>query len=181
MELETLRTLPAKDQQTFLLGRIASETTSMDAALRLVNAALRGQRNVDAYLDAPDFFSANAKQCRILINKHPNLTDETRKAVLGAVSASSKTYTQRNRYIHDLLRSDLLDKSWELASLSRRPEGATEFETVSFDDMVGLVRELVTATWRLRASALYILQGTWEGMTFGAVDGEWDGSANYTR
>lgn len=181
MELETLRALPAKDQQTFLLGRIASETTSMDAALRFVNAALRGQRNVDAYLDAPNFFSTNAKECRKLIKDHPELTAETRTAVQGAVLAGSKAYTRRNRYIHDLLRRDLLDTSWELAPLSRRPEGEPEFETVSFDEMVALVREIIAATWRLRGSALYILQGTWEGMTFGAVDGVWDGSASYIR
>jgi hypothetical protein len=61
MELETLRALPTKDQQTFLLGRIALETTSMDAALRFVNAALRGHRNVDAYLDAPVFSAPTPK------------------------------------------------------------------------------------------------------------------------
>ena len=115
MELEILRTLPARDQQIFLLGRIASETTSMDAALRFVNAALRGERNVDAYLDAPDFFSTNAKECQKLLRDHPELTVETRAAVLAAVSAGSKAYTRRNRYIHDLLRKDLLDTSWQLA------------------------------------------------------------------
>jgi hypothetical protein len=181
MELEMLRTLPAKDQQIFLLGRIASETTSMDAALRFVNAALRDQRNVDAYLDAPNFFSSNAKECQKLIRNHPELSSETRKAVLGAVSAGSKAYARRNRFIHDLLKKDLLVTSWELAPLSRQPEGAPEFETVSFDDMVALVREIIAATWRLRGSALYILQGTWEGMTFGTVEGDWDGSASYIR
>jgi hypothetical protein len=101
--------------------------------------------------------------------------------VLGAVSAGSKAYTRRNRFIHDLLRNDLFDTSWEPAPLTRPPEGAPEFETVSFDDMVALVREIITATWRLRGSALYVLQRTWEGMTFGAVDGAWDGSASYIR
>jgi hypothetical protein len=181
MELEALRTLSAKDQQTFLLGRIASETTRMDAALRLVNAALRGRRDVDAYLDAPNFFSTNIKACRELLKGHPELDDETRAAVRGTLSASSKAYTRRNRYIHDLLRKDLLDTSWELVPLPRQAESAPVFETVSFDDMVALVREIVAVTWRLRGAAMYILQGTWEGMTFGAVDGDWDGSASNIR
>jgi len=149
--------------------------------LRLLNAALRGQRNVDAYLDAPDFFSTNARKCRKLLKEHLDLAAETRTAALAAVSAGSNAYARRNRYIHDFLRKDLLDTSWELAPLSRQPDGTPEFETVSFDDMVALVREIITATWRLRGSALYVLQGTWESMAFGNVQGEWDGSASHSR
>lgn len=89
--------------------------------------------------------------------------------------------TRRNRYIHDLLRSDLLDQSWELAHLSRQAEGSPDFEAVSFDDMVALVLELVTAKWRLRGCALYILTGSWAGMAFGEVEGEWDGGATTSR
>jgi hypothetical protein len=181
MDLESLRALPVKDQQIFLLGRIASETTSMDAALRFVNAALRGQGNVDAYLDAPDFFSTNAKACQKLVKQNSDVDDETRKAVLSAVLAGSKAYSRRNRYIHDLLRRDLLDQSWQLAPLTRQPESSPEFEAVSFDDMVALVLEIVTATWRLRGCALYILQGSWAEMALGAVEGEWDGKATYAQ
>jgi hypothetical protein len=181
MELELLRALPLKDQQVFLLGRIASETTSMDAALRFLNAALRGQNNVDAHLDAPNFFSTNAKECQKLVRQNPGVDAETREAVLSAVHAGSQAYSRRNRYIHDLLRRDLLDQSWQLAPLSRQPESSPEFEAVSFDDMVALVRELITAKWRLRSCALYVLQGTWEEMALGAVEGDWDGNASYIQ
>lgn len=60
-DLEMLRSFKTKDQQTFLLGRIAPDATSVDASLRSVNAALRGQRNLDAYVDVPNIFSTNAK------------------------------------------------------------------------------------------------------------------------
>jgi hypothetical protein len=181
MDLDTLRALPVTDQRVFLLGRIAAETTSMDAALRLLNGALRGQYDIDAYLDAPDFFSKNARECRKLLNKRDEIDDETRKAVLRAITLASDAYTKRNRYVHDLLRDDLLDRSWELARLSRQPEGQPEFETVSFDDMVSLVLQLVTATWKLRGCALYVLNGSWSGIALGQVAGEWDGSSNFSR
>lgn len=93
MELESLRALPLADQQIFLLGRIAAETTSMDAALRLVHAALRGQNNIDAFLDSPDLFSTNARECNKLIKDHGDLDDATRKAAVRAVSIASKIYT----------------------------------------------------------------------------------------
>jgi hypothetical protein len=181
MELDALRALPITDQQTFLLGRIAGETTRMDAALRLLHAALRGEQDLDAFLDAPNFFTTNAKECRKLTKEHPAIDDGTRSAVLRAVTFAGNHYTRRNRYIHDLLRRDLLDRSWELARLSRQGGGTPASEPVSFEAAVALVRGLVAATWRLRGCALYVLNHSWEGMALGEVQGEWDGSATYTR
>lgn len=181
MELSALRELPVTDQQTFLLGRIAGETTRMDAALRLLHAALRGEQDIDAFLDAPNFFTTNAKECRKLTKEHPAIDDETRSAVLRAVTFAGGHYTRRNPYIHDMLRRDLLDRSWELARLSRQDEGSPSSEPVSFDDAVALVTGLVAATWRLRACAMYVLNRSWEGIALGEVEGEWDGSANYVR
>ena len=89
MELAHLRSLPAADQQTFLLGRIAGETTSMDAALRFVNAALRGRRDIDAFLESPDYFSSNVKACRKLADEHEDLSPELRKALAKALKNSS--------------------------------------------------------------------------------------------
>lgn len=153
----------------------------MDAALRFVHAALHGRRDVDAYLDAPDYFSTNARECKRLIRNHADLDPAVRLAVNKAISAASATYTRRNRYVHDLLRESLVDPNWEIARLSRQPEGAPEFESVTFDDMVDLVRQLVTAKWRLRGCALYILNRGWESIALGDVAGEWDGSASSTR
>ena len=78
MELTALRTLSMTDQQTFLPGRIATETTSMDAALRLLHAALNARHDIDAFLDAPAFFSTNVKECKKLVEDHVGLDDETR-------------------------------------------------------------------------------------------------------
>lgn len=62
MKLKHLRRLPASDQRTHLLGWITAEATRMDSGLRMFNAALRGKRELDALLDAPDFFSRNLKE-----------------------------------------------------------------------------------------------------------------------
>ncbi len=149
----------------------------MDAALRLLHAALQDRHDLDALLDAPDFFSTNAKTCRQLVKDHSQLSNAFRRAVLSAISAGSTAYTKRNRYIHDVLTENLLDHRWEGASLSRRGDEAPRAVATSFEDAVSLVLELVTATWRLRACALHLLTGEWESMTFGQVSGRWDGSA----
>lgn len=181
MELDQLRTLNISDQQVFLLGRIGMETTSVDAALRLVHAALRGRHDIDAFLDAPNFVSTIVKECRTLVRDHQTLTPQARKAVLSAVNAAGKTYTRRNRFTHDLLRNDLLDRSWELARLTRQPEGHPDFEPTSFQDMVDLVTSLVALKFRLRGCALFVLNGSWAGMALGQVEGHWDGSATSSR
>jgi hypothetical protein len=180
VELHVLRALPVPDQQTFLIGRIAEETTRMDAALRMVHAALRGEHDIDAFLDAPNFFSSSARECKILVKEHPTLDADTRAAINHSVTFASQCYTRRNRYIHDVLTQDLLDRSWELSHLSRQPLGV-QAEVVSFDDAVALVTDLVTATWRLRGCAMYALNRGWGGMAFGEVEGDWDGTASYSR
>ncbi|MDD1477896.1 hypothetical protein [Arthrobacter sp. H16F315] len=181
MKLEKLRALAPADQQIFLLGRIALETSRLDASLRFVHAALSGQNNVDAFLDAPDNFSVNVKKCRQLIDTHLTLNDQAGAAVLDAVVAARNVYQRRNRYTHDFLRKDLLNQGWELARLSRQCADAPEVMAVSFDDMVNLVTDLIAATWRLRGCAIYVLTGGWAGTAFGTVEGQWDGSATLTR
>lgn len=181
MRLETLEGLPVSDQQTFLLGRIVAETTRMDAALRFLHAALRGEHDVLASLDAPDRYSDNSKQCRRLIGDHNTVDDETRAAVLAALASADENYARRNRYAHDMLRRDVLDRSWELARLSRQAEGEPDAKQVSFADAVALVTDIVAVTWRLRACGLYVLTRKWEGMALGYVTGDWDGNASYVR
>lgn len=157
------------------------ETTSMDAALRLVHAALRGEHDIEAFLDAPNFVSTIVKECRILVHDHETLTPQAKKAVLSALNAAGKAYTRRNRFTHDLLRDDLLDRSWELARLTRPAKSRPDFEPTSFEDMVDLVTSLVAVKFRLRGCALFVLNGSWAGMALGEVKGDWDGSATSTR
>lgn len=181
MELEELRRLPAADQQVFLLGRIAAETTSMEAALRFLHAALRGLRSLDAYLDAPTYVSSIIRECQTLAREHAELDAESQTAIRATLRSTKDAYALRNRFTHDLLREDLLDRSWELARLTRQPEGAPDLSGTSFDDMVALVLNLIAAKYRLRGSAIFVLQGTWRGLAFGSVQGEWDGSVTYDR
>ncbi|WP_162942731.1 hypothetical protein [Cryobacterium soli] len=158
-----------------------AQTSSLDIALRFVNSALHGHHNVDAYLDAPDNFSKNVRSCSQLARAHVDLEESTRLAVLDAIAAAETVYKQRNRYMHDFLREDLLSQGWELARLTRQPDEMAESMPVSFDDMVTLVLELTTVTWRLRGCGLYVLGGQWEAMALGTVQGLWDGKATTSR
>ena len=65
--------------------------------------------------------------------------------------------------------------------MSRQPEGEPSFEPVTFDDMVALVCDLVTVTWKLRGCACYIINGTFSGIALGWVRGDWDGNASCVR
>ncbi|OII18439.1 hypothetical protein [Curtobacterium sp. MCBA15_013] len=181
MDLRTLRTLPSSDQRVFLLGRITAETTSVDAALRFVHAALRGRHEIDAYLDAPRYITTIVKECKALLATHDSIDETGRRAVNATLTAANKMYTSRNRFIHDMLRADLLSGGWELAGLERQPDGEQNITATTFDGMVGLVEDLVGVTWRLRGAALYILNGSWSGLATGAVEGQWDGSADYVN
>ncbi|MBF4615488.1 hypothetical protein [Curtobacterium sp. VKM Ac-1376] len=67
MELDLLRSLPSSDQRVFLLGRVTSETTRFDAALRFVHAALRGRHEIEAFLDAPRYITTIVKECKTLL------------------------------------------------------------------------------------------------------------------
>lgn len=115
MELDALRALPPSDQRVFLLGRITSETTSLDAALRFVHAALRGRHEIDAFLDAPRFITTIVKECKALLAQHDRIDDVGRRAVNATLTAANKLYATRNRFVHDMLRADLLSGRWELA------------------------------------------------------------------
>lgn len=150
------RAPPPSGQRLFLLGRITAETTSLDAALRFVHAALRGRHE-----------------------RHDGIDDGGRRAIHSTLTAANKLYATRNRYIHDLLRADLLSGGWELAGLERQSDGEQNITATTFDGMVQLVEDLVGVTWRLRGAAFYILNGSWIGLSTGAVEGQWDGSADY--
>jgi len=108
VDLDTLRTLPASDQRLFLLGRVTAETTSLDAALRFVHAALRGRHEVDAFLDAPRYITTIVKECKALLAQHDGIDDAGRRAVKATLTAANKLYATRNRFVHDMLRADLL-------------------------------------------------------------------------
>lgn len=179
MDLEALYALTPADQRTFLLGRLVAETTSMDAALRWLHAVLDGQDDVDAFRDAPDVFRQNVRTCTRLLRTDGRVSDEERAKILATLEDAGSVYDRRNRFVHDLLREDLLSsEQWELLRLNRR---GAEFTTTNAGDMVNLVGELVGMTYQLRGAALYLLQGRWAAWALGTVEGQWDGSADAER
>jgi len=179
MDIEQVRDLSDEDQRVFLLGRVASETTRMDAALRMLHAALRGEHSVDAFLDAPNFVSTLVKECRSLLSAYGELDEGALRAVRRTLTDASAAYSRRNRFMHDMLRADLLTREWQLAGLVRRADGEQPVEPTRFDNMVGLVCDLVGVTWRVRGAAFYVHNRSWQGSALGAVTGQWDGSAEY--
>lgn len=97
------RAPPPSGQRLFLLGRIAAETTSLDAALRFVHAALRWRHEIDATLDAPRYITSIAKECKTLLADYDGIDDAGRRAVNATLTAANKLYATRNRYVHDML------------------------------------------------------------------------------
>ena len=158
---------------------MTAEATSLDAALRFVHAALRGRHEIDAFLDAPRYITTIVKECKAPLAQHDGIDATGRRAVNATLTAANKLYTSRNRFIHDMLRADLLSGGWELAGLERQPDGEQNVTATTFDGMVGLVEDLVGVVWRLRGAAFYILNGSWSGLATRPVEGQWDGSADY--
>jgi len=175
MDLDALYALPPADQRTFLLGRLSTETTRMDIALRFLNAALDGVGEVDAFRDAPDRLQPNVDECEAKVAATDRLSNDERPLVSGTLDAARTVYQRRNRFVHDLLREDLFTKDWELLRLNRNGE---EFTTTNAADMIALVCELVSVTYRLRGAAIYALQGGWAAMALGDVRGRWDGTVD---
>lgn len=136
MDLNTLRTLPPSDQRVFLLGRVISETTSLEAALRFVHAALRGRHEISAFLDAPRYITTIVKERIALLPQHDGIDEAGRPAVNATLNTANKLYTSRSRYIHDRLPTDLLSGGWELAGLERQHDGDQIITATIFNGMV---------------------------------------------
>jgi hypothetical protein len=151
----------------------------MDLLMRFLNAVLRGEREVSAFLDSPDNFTRNSEDCLVRIQADNNLDVRTSEALLASVRGAIVAYKRRNRFVHDLLQEDLLFGDWELMPLRRLPGGNESGEKVDFDGMVEVVEQLLTATLRLRGGAMHVLQGGWDRLAFGPVRGAWDGTAVY--
>lgn len=186
VELDALRNLPTDDQQVFLLGRILSETTRLDGMLRLLHSALRNEReglDMLALYDSPDSFAKSATECLHLIDQRDGLDHATRAALQASVVAARAAYKRRNRFVHDLLREDFLNRGWwELSRMQRRAgEIEPETEILTFDDVVHVVLDLVAAVWRLRGASLFVISGRWEAYAVGEVEGHWDGTATASR
>ncbi|MEV8136803.1 hypothetical protein [Microbacterium aurantiacum] len=193
MDVEELHQLATADRWVFVIGRIATDAVAMDAALRGVHASLRGRDDRNALLEAPDGWSATMRECVDKLSAH-DLDDTMRSAIRAALDDAGRAWSDRNRYMHDLL-VDSIDVDDEPPTIEResraeddryrlrlaRKKNAPEHETVSLDDAINLVLALVAARWRLRAARSFLTNRStvWRGMLVGHVQGSWDGNADW--
>lgn len=193
MDVEELQQLATADRWVFVIGRIATDAVAMDAALRGVHASLRGRDDRNALLEAPDGWSATMRECVDKLSAH-DLDDTMRSAIRAALDDAGRAWSDRNRYMHDLL-VDSIDIDDEPPTIEREPRAeddryrlrlarktnAPEHESVSLDDAINLVLALVAARWRLRAARSFLTNRStvWRGMLVGHVQGGWDGNADW--
>lgn len=164
VKIEEVQELPRADQLTFLRGRIVEASLSMEVVLRYLHVQLHGGVNFDAALDTPQQFSQLANGCLAAATSLDRLNDSTRPLVLSSIAQAARLYERRNRIIHDLLQRDLLhEEQWKLSRVSRpRKERESELPEpvpISPDEMIDLVHEFISATWRLRGVLWTLMVG----------------------
>ncbi|WP_454172192.1 hypothetical protein [Microbacterium maritypicum] len=192
MNLKQLRKLPASDQWTFVRGRIAESSVELDAALRGLHAQLRGLDSREAMLSASKNWSIVADQCRTMMPCAPVPDRNVHVAISSAIDSAAAAYEERNRYMHDLLAADVDDElvpdpdrirqegDYYLLALATK-SGGPGVTLVTLDRAIDVVLRLTTETWRLRAARGYLAgRTTWKSLLMGVVEGEWDGTANWT-
>lgn len=123
-----------------------------------------------------------------------DLDEAIRQAIDSALTDAGNAWNSRNRYMHDLLVETIdIDDEPPTVEVSPRAaddryrirlshkKGAPAYESVTADDVVELIRDLVAARWRLRAARIFPATGSdvWRGMLTGSVQGEWDGNAGW--
>ncbi len=92
-------------------------------------------------------------------------------------------YEQRNRFVHDALRRNLVsEQQWERSKLWRPKreigESLPDPEPVSAEEMVALIFDLIRTTWRLRGVLWSLIGPSQEAspyLTHPFVP-QWDGS-----
>ena len=113
-------------------------------------------------------------------------------AIGAAIDSASAAYDERNRFMHDLLVADIDDELLPDAERIKQEgdryllrlvskAGVAGVSVVTLDEAIGVVLTLSAETWRLRAARGYLAgRTTWRSLLLGAVEGEWDGTANWT-
>lgn len=192
MDLEQLDQLPSADQWTFILGKIAEAAVTLDAALRALHAQLRGLNTREALLSASQNWTLVADQCRTMIACAAVTDRNVHSAISASIDSAAAAYDERNRYMHDLLTADVDDEllpdanrirqqgDYYLLRLTRKAN-TPAVTLVTLDEARGVVTTLVAASWRLRAARGYLAgQTIWRTLLLGSLEGEWDGTANWT-
>ncbi|WP_138946757.1 hypothetical protein [Plantibacter sp. M259] len=178
----------------YIVGRIAVESVNVDARLRAVLAALNGRTDRDALLEASPPWTTTLTNLKARLNVMP-YSAKSREAILKAISDADAAWNERNRYVHDLLVESIAadDELHPEATASPRREdrlrvrlardkkrSAPDAQIVSLDQAVELTLQLVAVGWRLRAAQGHLAgTTTWNGLLFGYVTGNWDGSAEW--
>lgn len=194
MNLQGLPKLSARHLWVYIVGRIAIESTNVDARLRALLAVLNGRMDRDALLEAAPPWTTTLTNCKARLNVMP-YSEKTRDAILTAINDADAAWNERNRYVHDLLvESIAADDTFHPEAtalpgkenrlrvrLARDKKGiAPNAQVVSLGQAVELIHQLVAVGWRLRAAQGHLVGATtWNGLLFGYVTGGWDGSAEW--
>lgn len=183
MDLDAVRALPLADQMTFLRGRILEEALSLEAVSRYLHVRLSGGTNLEDALHTPQQFQTLIAECALRARQCGQLSGRTRPLALEAISKAAALYEQRNRFVHDALRRNLVsEQQWERSKLWRPKreigESLPDPEPVSAEGMVALIFDLIRTTWRLRGVLWSLIGPSQEAspyLTHPFVP-QWDGS-----
>lgn len=192
MDLEALQQLSHQDRWTFVRGRIAETSVALDAALRGLHAQLRGLDSVEALLAAPQNWTRTLELCQTM-TAHVAIGDESVRSAIGrTIDEAAAAYELRNRYMHDLLTTDIGEEELPDPTAVKKESGyflvklsgkgkAPSVTNVTLEEAVETVEGLIAATWKLRAARGYLAgQTTWLTALLGELEGEWDGNATWT-
>ncbi|MFT2751082.1 hypothetical protein [Clavibacter sp. Sh2088] len=186
MDLETVKALPMADQMTFLRGRIVDEALRLEAAARYLHVRLNGASDLDAALDTPQHFKSLIAECAELVPHCERLHDGIRPVALDAIITAGALYQLRNRFVHDVLRTNLVsEQAWEMSKISR-PKSEVgnplpDPEPVSAEDMIVQILEIIRTTWRLRG-VIWSMIGSSRGISpflTHPFAPQWDGTFLY--
>lgn len=178
-----MRALPLADQMTYLRGRILEAALSMEAVARYLYVRLSGESDLEAAIDTPQQFQTLIGECARRAVRCERFSDRTRPLAMDAINEAAALYEQRNRFVHDALRHNLLsEQQWERSKLWRPKreigEPLPEPESVSAEEMVSLVFDLIRTTWRLRGALWCLISPSREASPYltHPFTPQWDGS-----
>ncbi len=183
MDLEAVRALPVADRLTFLRGRILEGALSMEAVARYLHVRLGGGSNLEEAIDTPLQFQTLITECSDRASRCAILNARVRPLAVEALRDAGRLYERRNRFVHDVLRQDLLsEEQWELSRISRPKHDAGSPlpgpEPVSAEEMITLVFGLTRVTWRLRGVLWSLIGRSREVSPYltHQFEPQWDGS-----
>ena len=160
----------------------------MEAVARYLHVRLSGGSNLEDALHTPQQFQVLITECALRAAQCERLSDRTRTLALDAISNAGALYEQRNRFVHDALRRNLVsEQQWERSKLWRPKretgEPLPDPEPVSTQQMIVLIFDLIRTTWRLRGVLWSLIGPSQEVSPYltRPFVPQWDGSFHAVR